>query len=368
MLEISQSDISKRKEKPIGVYLVEAGLITPVQVKLALDEQKVAPRRLGEILAARGWVKSPTIEYLMKKVVLPERRKVENKFLRKSKVLDQLVYTSFAEVGFKVFTSTHVTTEIQLAFMQQVVYQHWNSYNPPSSGYQAAYIHQVTPEHSLFGWLYNDGADDLGRSDVPYFLCYSLAEPLDAVQLENIFICLHKGPVALIDRKRPPDALETIVAPDLWSYQPARRGVAIPSSERQRSHVALKQRKLLDLFVPADKRKIVIKIYKQIYKQQSAPVEPSVTATPIPQAPPPGENNIAAFRGNSSKPEVGVSTSDASIPTSPNKSAFLIGIATGVTTALPILALPLIFWFYYFLRSPAPASKVPQYQMISPEK
>lgn len=282
-------------------------------------------------------------------------------------LLGQLVYTSFPEIGLKTLASTQVPMEIQLAFIQQVVYKHWNSYNPPKFGYRAAYLHQVTLERTLFGWLYNDEVDDLGRSDVPHFLCYYLAEPLDAVQLENIFICLRKGPVVLIDRQSPA-TLETIVAPDLWSYQPARRGVGIPSSVRERSHVALKQRKLLDLFVPVDKRKIVIKVNKQIYKQQSAPVQPSVTVTPIPQAPPPEENTIPAFRGNLSKPEVGDQTSDVSIPTSPNKSAFLIGITTGVASALLIVALPLIFWFYYFLRSPTPASKVPQYQMMSPGK
>ena len=48
-----------------------------------------------------------------------------------SLVLGQLVYTSFPKVGYKLFVSTEVPTEIQQVFIQQIVYQHWNSYNPP---------------------------------------------------------------------------------------------------------------------------------------------------------------------------------------------------------------------------------------------
>ena len=102
-------------------------------------------------------------------------------------LLNQLVYTSFSEVGFRAISSIQVPTQIQQAFIQQVVYKYWDSYDPPRSGYRAAYVHQVSPEHTLFGWMYNDGHDDLGRSHVPYFVCYYLAELLDAVQLENIF-------------------------------------------------------------------------------------------------------------------------------------------------------------------------------------
>lgn len=182
----------------------------------------------------------------------------------------QLVYTSFPEVGYKVLASAQVPREIQLAFIEQVVYQHWDVYNPPRFGYRAAYLHQVTKEHTLFGWLYNDGADELGRSNVAYFVCYYYAELLHAVQLENIFTCLQRGPVALIDRQSLPDSLETIVVSDLCSYQPARIGVAIPSSVRKRNHIALQQKRLLDLFIPVDEREIITETDEQIEKQQEA--------------------------------------------------------------------------------------------------
>jgi len=167
-------------------------------------------------------------------------------------LLGQLVYTSFPGVGFRVLASVQVPLKIQQAFIEQVVYQYWDSYNPPEFGFRAAYVRQVTLEQTLFGWLYNDGLDDLGRSHVPYFVCYCLAEPLYASQLEYILACLHRGPVALVDRQRFPAKLEPISAPDSLSYQPSRKGVGIPLKVRQQSYAALQQGNLLDLFVPVD--------------------------------------------------------------------------------------------------------------------
>ena len=82
---INQVERKKQKQKPLGAYLVEAGLITPTQVDIALNEQKVNRRRLGEILVLRGWVKQQTIEYLMENVVLPQRAVEENRGYRGSK-------------------------------------------------------------------------------------------------------------------------------------------------------------------------------------------------------------------------------------------------------------------------------------------
>ena len=125
-------------------------------------------------------------------------------------------------------------------------------------------IHQVTLDHTLFGWLYNDGHDDLGRSNVPYFHCYYLAQRLDNAQLENIFTCLHKGPVALIDLKKKTTTLETIVAPDLWSYLPARIGVAIPPRVREYSQIALGQKRLLSLFLPVNEHTTVASLNEHL--------------------------------------------------------------------------------------------------------
>lgn len=185
-------------------------------------------------------------------------------------LLGQLVYTSFPGVGLRTLQSAQVPPEIQEAFIQQVVYQHWDSYNPPTSEYRAVYLYQVTPEQSLFGWLYNDGADDVGRSHVPYFICYYLGSPLLNFQLEIIFTCLHQGPVALIDRHSLDASLPTTVIPDLWSYRGVRSGVAIPLHVRKRSHLTLKQGKMLDLFVPVNEQEVVAELNEQTYEPQTA--------------------------------------------------------------------------------------------------
>jgi hypothetical protein len=75
-----------RNRKRLGGYLVEAGLLTPAQVDVALNDQKLTGMRFGEILAARGWVKQQTIEYLMKKVVLPEQEAAKQNLVHKSAI------------------------------------------------------------------------------------------------------------------------------------------------------------------------------------------------------------------------------------------------------------------------------------------
>ena len=59
--------------KQIGSYLIDAGLITPTQVKVALADQEKTGMRFGEILVMRGWVKKQTLEYVVGKVVMLER-------------------------------------------------------------------------------------------------------------------------------------------------------------------------------------------------------------------------------------------------------------------------------------------------------
>ena len=183
--------------------------------------------------------------------------------------LGQLVYTSFPGTGFVLIASARVLSEIQQAFIERVASQYRNSSNQPS-GYRAVFLHQVTPEHCLFGWLYNGGLEDMSCSHLPYFICYYLEGTLYAFHLEIIFTFLHRGPVALIDRHSLSASLETRVVLDLSGYQPARPGVAIPLPVRQGSHIARKQGELLDLFVPVNEQEMVIGLDNQIYEQQIA--------------------------------------------------------------------------------------------------
>jgi hypothetical protein len=67
-------DSPMSSSKLLGNYLIEAELLTPAQIEVALADQKVTGARLGEILATRGWIKQGTIEYIMRKVIMPDRK------------------------------------------------------------------------------------------------------------------------------------------------------------------------------------------------------------------------------------------------------------------------------------------------------
>lgn len=166
-----------------------------------------------------------------------------------SLLVGQIVYTSFPGIGFKSLLSQRIPLEIQQAFLEQIVYKHWNTYNPPKAGYRAAYFYQFAPHQSLFGWFYNEGVDDLGRSNIPYCIGYYLAGLLNTIQLENILTCLGIGPLAIVNRHYPPTALEDLAIPDFCNYQPARLGVTISPQLRKQSHKELLQKKLLNLFI-----------------------------------------------------------------------------------------------------------------------
>jgi hypothetical protein len=70
--------ISLTEIKRLGDYLIEAGLLTTSQVEVALSDQVTTQLRFGEVLIRRGWIKEETIEYLMQKVILPERTGHQN--------------------------------------------------------------------------------------------------------------------------------------------------------------------------------------------------------------------------------------------------------------------------------------------------
>ena len=67
--------LASSSAKRLGSYLIEAGLITPAQVDVALNDQKMMDDlRLGEALVTRGWIKQQTLDYLIKKIVEPEQQ------------------------------------------------------------------------------------------------------------------------------------------------------------------------------------------------------------------------------------------------------------------------------------------------------
>lgn len=54
---------STTERKRLGLILVEAALITPAQLEVALNNQQHFDYLIGEVIALHGWVKKETIEF-----------------------------------------------------------------------------------------------------------------------------------------------------------------------------------------------------------------------------------------------------------------------------------------------------------------
>ncbi|MEY2978348.1 MAG: hypothetical protein ACO3NK_13230 [Prochlorotrichaceae cyanobacterium] len=54
--------------KPLGRYLVEAGLLSQAQLDIALRDQEYSGYPLGEILVLRGWVQQSVIDLVVQKL------------------------------------------------------------------------------------------------------------------------------------------------------------------------------------------------------------------------------------------------------------------------------------------------------------
>ncbi|MBE9189689.1 PstS family phosphate ABC transporter substrate-binding protein [Gloeocapsopsis crepidinum LEGE 06123] len=184
-------------------------------------------------------------------------------------LLRQLHCTSFAGRGLKQLVSQQVPLEVRKAFSDRIISYYWEPSNPPTLGYRAIYLYQITSEQTLFGWLYADGIDQNG-SVIPYFACYYLDETLLSFHLEMILTYLQKGPLTVIDRNNPSTLVETKVISNLWNYEPARPGVVLSSEIRQQCHTALSQEKLITLFIPLSAQETVIFPSEQTYEQQIA--------------------------------------------------------------------------------------------------
>ena len=86
-----------------------------------------------------------------------------------SLMVGQLIYTTLPNSGFQLLVSQRIPIHIQDSFVHNIVYQHWNVYNPPSDDHQAVYLHQVSATHLLFGWLYNEGRMNSVAPTFPIF-------------------------------------------------------------------------------------------------------------------------------------------------------------------------------------------------------
>jgi predicted regulator of Ras-like GTPase activity (Roadblock/LC7/MglB family) len=162
-------------------------------------------------------------------------------------LVGQLIYTNLPKSGFKLIVSQHIPSEIQNKFVQDIVHQMWDAYNPPPLNYQAVFLQQFSSQRTLFGWLYNDGHDDLGRAHIPYFLGYYLPEKLDEDRLQLILSCLAAGPIYFLERGSLSESLGAVILPEAEEYHSSRPGLVIPNHLQEQLFGNHKKQKLLQL-------------------------------------------------------------------------------------------------------------------------
>jgi hypothetical protein len=160
--------------------------------------------------------------------------------------LQQLIYTSFDRIGYKLITGLKVPPAIQTAFMVRVVQQHWNAQNSLEKNFQLSYIYQVSPYSALFGWMYIDEVD--GQKQ-PYFVCYYLENALNLASLAKVLTCLSRGPLNMLDRFFPLAFLEDFCLDftGIDTYKPARAGIFISADYRNQCITFLQQGRFINL-------------------------------------------------------------------------------------------------------------------------
>jgi predicted regulator of Ras-like GTPase activity (Roadblock/LC7/MglB family) len=168
-----------------------------------------------------------------------------------SLVVEQLIYSSFERMGFKYIASTNVPLSIQQIFYQNVVSRLWDSYSPPAKHHKGVYLYQSDLDKILFGWLRNDGEDEFGRGDIPYFHCYYLNEILDSTRLVKILACLEAGPIERVYRDRPIAISGDVLISDNYQAGAFELGVKLSKDIRLFSHRQLREGKLLQWYVSA---------------------------------------------------------------------------------------------------------------------
>ncbi|MDJ0532002.1 MAG: pentapeptide repeat-containing protein [Xenococcaceae cyanobacterium MO_207.B15] len=62
---MNDSSSASKSKQPLGEILVEAGLVSPSQIKIALQEQQEHDLRIGEILALHGWISQKTADFFV---------------------------------------------------------------------------------------------------------------------------------------------------------------------------------------------------------------------------------------------------------------------------------------------------------------
>lgn len=170
-------------------------------------------------------------------------------------IVEQLIYSSFSQLGFKYIASANVPPGIQQVFYQHIVSQLWDTYNPPHRNFKGVYIYQIDSHNTLFGWLINDGKDEFGPGDIPYFHCYYLRELLDSKKLVKILACLEAGPLKRLGRDEAKISLDPVILADNYQANAFELGIKLSKDIRLFSHRQLREEKPLQWFISLEETK-----------------------------------------------------------------------------------------------------------------
>ncbi|AOC50884.1 hypothetical protein NIES3806_37980 [Microcystis aeruginosa NIES-3806] len=170
-------------------------------------------------------------------------------------IVEQLIYRSFSQLGFKYIASANVPPGIQQVFYQHIVSQLWDTYNPPHRNFKGVYIYQIDSHNTLFGWLINDGKDEFGPGDIPYFHCYYLRELLDSKKLVKILACLEAGPLKRLGRDEAKISLDPVILADNYQANAFELGIKLSKDIRLFSHRQLREEKPLQWFISLEETK-----------------------------------------------------------------------------------------------------------------
>lgn len=164
-------------------------------------------------------------------------------------IVEQLIYSSFSQLGFKYIASANVPPGIQQVFYQHIVSQLWDTYNPPHRNFKGVYIYQIDSYNTLFGWLINDGEDEFAPGDIPYFHCYYLQGLLDSKKLVKILACLEAGPLKRISRDEAKISLDPVILAENYQANAFELGIKLSKDIRLFSHRQLREEKPLQWFI-----------------------------------------------------------------------------------------------------------------------
>ncbi len=100
------------QSKPLGMYLLEADLVSSFQLELALQDQSYYSNlRLGEILALRGWIKQETADFFAQDwqtLIKQSRKNPLGFYLKQSALLSEkdieIIFQEHQQTGIRFGT------------------------------------------------------------------------------------------------------------------------------------------------------------------------------------------------------------------------------------------------------------------------